>query len=140
MTAQKPNLVIVKRKSKKVKLVPWDTTANLTVVRFPDPLLEVSWDPNANLTADWEVQYAGQPSQSGQSGNQTMANPTAGKSFSCHNIPLKSVTGEVVNNRNRAAITQLCLGIKGEQGQQCQQERPASSWESLASKGVMAAS
>ena len=52
MTAQKPNLVIVKRKSKKVKLVPWDTTANLTVVRFPDLLVEVSWDTTANLAGD----------------------------------------------------------------------------------------
>ena len=87
MTAQKPDLVIVNRKTKEVKLVeltvPWDTTANMTAAQ-------------SRKTERYKE----------------LTTTIAGNGFRCFNIPLEIGTRGVVNNRNRAVITQLCHGAK----------------------------
>ena len=87
MTAQKPDLVIINRKSKEVKLVeltvPWDTTANMTAAQ-------------TRKTERYN----------------DLATTIAGKGFKCHNIPLEIGTRGVVNNKNKAVITQLCHSVK----------------------------
>ena len=87
MTAQKPDLVIVNRKSKEVKLVeltvPWDTTTNMTAAQ--------------NRKTE---RY------------KELTTTIAGNGFRCYNIPLEIGTRGVVNNRNRDVITQLCHGVK----------------------------
>ena len=86
MTAQKPDLVIVNRKSKEVKLVeltvPWDTMTNMTAAQTRKT------ERYSELTTT-----------------------IAGNGFRCYNIPLEIGTRGVVNNRNRAVITQLCHGV-----------------------------
>ena len=87
MTAQKPDLVIINRKLKEVKLVeltvPWDTTANMT----------------AALKRKTE-RY------------EELATTIQGNGFKCLNIPLEIGTRGVVNVRNRSVLTQLCHGLK----------------------------
>ena len=87
MTAQKPDLVIINRKSKEVKLVeltvPWDTNTNMT----------------AALTRKTE-RY------------MELTTTIQGKGFKCLNIPLEIGTRGVVNTRNKNVLTQLCHGLK----------------------------
>lgn len=87
MTAQKPDLVIVNRKAKEVKLVeltvPWDTSTNM----------------EAALKRKTE-RY------------QDLTTVIQGNGFKCHNIPLEIGTRGVVNSRNRTVLTQLCHGLK----------------------------
>ena len=75
MTAQKPDLVIVNRKSKEVKLVeltvPWDTTANMA----------------AAMTRKTE-RY------------NELTTTIQGNGFKCLNIPLEIGTRGVMNTRN----------------------------------------
>ena len=87
MTAQKPDLVIINRKSKEVKLVeltvPWDTNTNMT----------------AALTRKTE-RY------------MELTTTIQGNGFKCLNIPLEIGTRGVVNTRNKNVLTQLCHGLK----------------------------
>ena len=82
MTAQKPDLVIINRKSKEVKLVeltvPWDTKSNMTAA------LQRKTERYENLAT--EIKDNG---------------------FRCSNIPLEIGTRGVVNARNRAVLAQL---------------------------------
>ena len=87
MTAQKPDLVIINRKTKEVKLVeltvPWDTSTNMAAA------LQRKTERYQDLTT--EIQ---------------------GNGFKCHIIPLEIGTRGVVNARNRIVLTQLCHGLK----------------------------
>ena len=87
MTAQKPDLVIINRKSKEVKLVeltvPWDTSANMA----------------AALTRKTE-RY------------KELATTIQGNGFNCLNLPLEIGTRGVVSSRNKGVLTQLCHGLK----------------------------
>ena len=87
MTAQKPDLVIINRKSKEVKLVeltvPWDTTSNMTAA------LQRKTERYENLATEIK-----------------------GNGFRCSNIPLEIGTRGVVNARNRAVLAQLCHSLK----------------------------
>ena len=87
MTAQKPDLVIINRKSKEVKLVeltvPWDTTANMT----------------AAMTRKTE-RY------------KELTTSIQGNGFKCLNIPLEVGTRGLINARNKGVLTQLCHGLK----------------------------
>ena len=73
MTAQKSDLVIIKRKSKEVKLVeltvPWDTTTNMTAAQNRET-----------------ERY------------NELTTTIAGNGFRCYNIPLEIGTRGVVNN------------------------------------------
>ena len=86
-TAQKPDLVIINRKTKEVKLVeltvPWDTSTNMAAA------LQRKTERYQDLTT--EIQ---------------------GNGFKCFNIPLEIGTRGVVNARNRTVLTQLCHGLK----------------------------
>ena len=87
MTAQKPDLVIINRKLKEVKLVeltvPWDTATNMTAAQ-------------TRKTERYKE----------------LTTTIAGNGFKCQNIPLEIGTRGVVNLRNRSVITQLCHGVK----------------------------
>ena len=87
MTAQKPDLVIINRQKKEVKLVeltvPWDTLSNMA----------------AALQRKTE-RY------------KDLATEIHGNGFRCSNIPLEIGTRGFVNARNRAALAQLCHGLK----------------------------
>ena len=91
MTGQKPDLVIIKRKTDppEVRLVeltvPWDTTANI------DGALKRKTERYEALTNDIK-----------------------GNGFKCFNLPLEVGTRELVTGRNKGVITTLChaMGIK----------------------------
>ena len=87
MTAQKPDLVIINRKTKEVKLVE----------------LTVPWDSSANMTAALKRKTERY---------EELAITIAGNGFKCLNLPLEIGTRGVVNTRNRAVLTQLCHGVK----------------------------
>ena len=87
MTAQKPDLVIINRKSKEVKLVE----------------LTVPWDTSANMAAALQRKTERY---------NDLANEIQGNGFKCSNIPLEIGTRGIVNVRNRAVLTQLCHGMK----------------------------
>ena len=86
-TAQKPDLVIVKRKSKEVKLVeltiPWDSSNNMAaaVLRKTD-------------------RYQG------------LCTEIMGNGYKCDNTPLEVGTRGMINQRNKAVITNLCQDMK----------------------------
>ena len=87
MTAQKPDLVIVNRKLKEVKLVeltvPWDTKANM------EAAFKRKTDRYKELTTTIQ-----------------------GNGFKCFNIPLEIGTRGLINARNKSVLTQLCHGFK----------------------------
>ena len=87
MSAQKPDLVIIRRKSKEVKLVeltvPWDTSNNMASA------LQRKTTRYENLVAEIE-----------------------GNGYKCSNTPLEIGTRGVVNSRNRAVLTELCHWMK----------------------------
>ena len=87
VSAQKPDLVIVKRKSKEVKLVeltvPWDTSTNMAAA------LKRKTERYEDLAAEIN-----------------------GNGFKCSNIPLEIGTRGVINTRNKAVLTQLCHAMK----------------------------
>ena len=82
MTAQKPDLVIINRKSKEVKLVE----------------LTVPWDTKSNMTAALQRKTERY---------ENLATEIKGNGFRCSNIPLEIGTRGVVNARNRAVLAQL---------------------------------
>ena len=87
MTAQKPDLVIINRKLKEVKLVeltvPWDTSTNMAAA------MQRKTDRYEELTT-----------------------PIKGNGFKCHNIPLEIGTRGLINARNKDVLTKLCHGLK----------------------------
>ena len=87
MTAQKPDLVIVNRKSKEVKLVeltvPWDTSTNMTAAQ--------------NRKTE---RY------------KELTTTIQGNGFKCSNIPLEVGTRGLINARNKGVLTKLCHGFK----------------------------
>ena len=87
MTAQKPDLVIINRKFKEVKLIE----------------LTVPWDSSANMTAALKRKTERY---------KELATTIMGNGFKCHNLPLEIGTRGVVTMRNRAVLTQLCHGMK----------------------------
>ena len=87
MTAQKPDLVIINRKTKEVKLVE----------------LTVLWDTSTNMAAALQRKTERY---------QDLATEIQGNGFKCNNIPLEIGTRGVVNARNRTVLTQLCHGMK----------------------------
>ena len=87
MTSQKPDLVIINRKLKEVKLV------ELTVPR----------DTAANMKAALKRKTERY---------EELATTIQGNGFKCLNIPLEIGTRGVVNSRNRSVLTQLCHRLK----------------------------
>ena len=87
MSAQKPDLVIIKRKTKEVKLieltVPWDTTTNM-----------------ASALQRKATRY------------EILVAEINGNGYKCSNIPLKIGTRGVVNSRNKGVLTELCHWMK----------------------------
>ena len=87
MTSQKPDLVIVKRKSKEVYLVE----------------LTVPWDCSTNMAAATQrktERYQGLASAIEESG------------YMCFNTPLEIRTRGVINLKNKQVLNQLCMAMK----------------------------
>ena len=87
MTAQKPDLVIIKRKEKEVYLVE----------------LTVPWDCPTNMAA---------AAQRKTERYQGLATEIESNGFKCINTPLEIGTRGVINQRNKAVLNRLCLGMK----------------------------
>ena len=87
MSAQKPDLVIIRSKSKEVKLVeltvPWDTSNNM-----------------ASALQRKTIRY------------ENLVAEIKGNGYKCSNIPLEIRTRGVVNSRNRAILTELFHWMK----------------------------
>ena len=87
MTAQKPDLVIINRRSKEVKLieltVPWDTSTNLQAA-----------------TTRKAERY------------RELTTTIQGNGFKCHNIPLEVGTRGFINAKNKSILTQLCHSLR----------------------------
>ena len=86
MTPQKPDLVIVNRRSKEVKLVeltvPWDTTANIEAA-----------------TSRKAERY------------KELTTTIQGNGFKCDNIPLEIGTRGFISAKNKNILTQLCHSL-----------------------------
>ena len=87
LTAQKPDLVIIKRGTKEVFLVE----------------LTVPWDCSSNMAA--AVQRKSERYQG-------LASAIEENGFKCFNTPLEIGTRGVINSRNRAVLNRLCLAMK----------------------------
>ena len=87
ISAQKPDLVIINRKSKEVKLVE----------------LTVPWDTSSNMAAAFQRKTERY---------QDLATEIQGNGYKCFNIPLEIGTRGVVDSRNRTVLTQLCHSLK----------------------------
>ena len=87
MTAQKPDLVIISRKAKEVKLieltVPWDTSANMQAA-----------------TTRKAERY------------KELTITIQGNGFKCLNIPPEVGTKGFINAKNKNILTQLCHGLR----------------------------
>ena len=87
MTPQKPDLVIINRRSKEVKLVeltvPWDTSANIEAA-----------------TSRKAERY------------KELTTNIQGNGFKCLNIPLEIGTRGFINAKNKNILTQLCHGLR----------------------------
>ena len=87
MTAQKPDLVIINRRSKEVKLieltVPWDTSTNL----------QAATTRKAERYNELKITIQG-------------------KGFKCANIPIEVGTRGFISTKNNNILTQLCHGLR----------------------------
>ena len=87
MTPQKPDLVIINRRSKEVKLVeltvPWDTSANIEAA-----------------TSRKAERY------------KELTTNIQGNGFKCLNIPLEIGTRGFINAKNKNILTQLFHGLR----------------------------
>ena len=87
MTAQKPDLVIINRRSKEVKLieltVPWDTSANMQAA-----------------TTRKAERY------------KELTITIQGNGFKCANIPIEVGTRGFISTKNNNILTQLCHGLR----------------------------
>ena len=87
MTAQKPDLVIISRKAKEVKLieltVPWDTSDNMQAA-----------------TTRKAERY------------KELTITIQGNGFKCANIPIEVGTRGFISTKNKNILTQLCHGLR----------------------------